>query len=149
MLLNVTLEMGLATPCASVSLSKPKRMRSSPRLPSSSSVLQFHICDPCDPYRIKRCSQVTKGTKGRKSMCGCQEGRSTLTPRRQGSPGRPIPALGWQRTPGLPPQGENWAQAGELEKEMATHSSVLAWRIPGTGEPCGLPSMGSHRVRHD
>ena len=37
----------------------------------------------------------------------------------------------------------------ELEKEMATHSSVLACRIPGTGEPGGLPSMGSHRVRHD
>ena len=36
-----------------------------------------------------------------------------------------------------------------LEKEMATHSSVLAWRIPGTGEAGGLPSMGSHRVRHD
>ena len=36
-----------------------------------------------------------------------------------------------------------------LEKEMATHSSVLAWRIPGTGQPGGLPSMGSHRVRHN
>ena len=36
-----------------------------------------------------------------------------------------------------------------LEKEMATHSSVLAWRIPGTGEPGGPPSMGSHRVGHD
>ena len=36
-----------------------------------------------------------------------------------------------------------------MEKEMANHSSVLAWRIPGTGEPCGLPSMGSHRVGHD
>ena len=36
-----------------------------------------------------------------------------------------------------------------LEKEMATCSSVLAWRIPGTGEPGGLPSMGSHRVEHD
>ena len=36
-----------------------------------------------------------------------------------------------------------------LEKEMATHSSVLALRIPGTGEPGGLPSMGSHRVGHD
>ena len=34
-------------------------------------------------------------------------------------------------------------------KEMATHSSVLAWRIPGTAEPSGLPSMGSHRVGHD
>ena len=36
-----------------------------------------------------------------------------------------------------------------LEKEMATHSSVLAWRIPGTGEPGGLLSMRSHRVGHD
>ena len=36
-----------------------------------------------------------------------------------------------------------------LEKEMATHSSVPAWRLPGTGEPGGLPSMGSHRVGHD
>ena len=36
-----------------------------------------------------------------------------------------------------------------LEKEMATHSSVLAWRIPGTGEPGGLPSMGLYRVGHD
>ena len=36
-----------------------------------------------------------------------------------------------------------------LEKEMATHSSDLAWRIPGMGEPGGLPSMGSHRVGHD
>ena len=36
-----------------------------------------------------------------------------------------------------------------LEKEVATRSSVIAWRIPGTGEPGGLPSMGSHRVGHD
>ena len=36
-----------------------------------------------------------------------------------------------------------------LEKEMATHSSILAWRIPGMGEPGGLPTMGSHRVGHD
>ena len=37
----------------------------------------------------------------------------------------------------------------ELEKEMATHSSILARRIPGMGEPGGLPSMGSHKVGHD
>ena len=36
-----------------------------------------------------------------------------------------------------------------LEKEMTTHSSVIAWRIPGTGEPGGLPSLGSHSVGHD
>ena len=40
-------------------------------------------------------------------------------------------------------------QEDPLEKEMATHSSVLAWRIPGTGEPGGLPSVGSHRLGHD
>ena len=39
--------------------------------------------------------------------------------------------------------------ASELEKEVANHSSVLAWRIPGMGEPDGLPSMGSHRVGHN
>ena len=38
---------------------------------------------------------------------------------------------------------------GFLEEEMATHSSVLSWGIPGTGEPGGLPSMGLHRVGHD
>ena len=46
----------------------------------------------------------------------------------------------------------NWTETSwfhALEKEMATHSSVLAWRIPGTGEPGGLPSMGSHRIGHD
>ena len=41
-----------------------------------------------------------------------------------------------------------WIWVCALEKEMATHSSVLAWRIPGTGEPGGLPSLGSHRVGH-
>ena len=53
---------------------------------------------------------------------------------------------------------EGWTQLSDftftfpvhaLEKEMATHSSVLAWTIPGTGEPGGLPSMGSHGVGHD
>ena len=41
------------------------------------------------------------------------------------------------------------SNAVTLEKEMATQSSVLAWRIPGMGEPDGLPSLGSHRVGHD
>ena len=48
--------------------------------------------------------------------------------------------------------GHNWSDLAcmpALEKEMATHSSILAWRIPGTEEPGGLPSMGSHRVGHD
>ena len=58
--------------------------------------------------------------------------------------------------PAVPGVTKSWTQLSDftftfhaLEKEMATHSSVLAWRIPGTAEPGGLPSMGSHRVRHD
>ena len=54
--------------------------------------------------------------------------------------------------PGLPPQpdiGPLLVHFHALEKEMATHSSVLARRIQGTGKPGGLPSMGSHRVGHD
>ena len=43
----------------------------------------------------------------------------------------------------------NSINAGAREKEMATHSNVLAWRIPGTGEPGGLPSMESRRVGHN
>ena len=82
-------------------------------------------------------------------------------------------AVGWHPTPILLPEnpmdgGAWWAAVHgvarsrtqlsdftfpsrfhALEKEMATHSSVLAWRIPGTGEPGGLPSVGSHRVGHD
>ena len=52
----------------------------------------------------------------------------------------------WQPTPSDPTL---FFHFHALEKKMATHSSVLAWRIPGMGEPGGLPSMGSHRVAHD
>ena len=53
-------------------------------------------------------------------------------------------------TPGLPVhQLPEFTQTHVMEKAMATHSSVLDWRIPGMGEPGGLPFMGSHRVRHD
>ena len=58
-----------------------------------------------------------------------------------------------QRLKCLPAMRETWArslgQKDPLEKEMATHSSVLAWRIPWTGESGGLQSMGSQRVGHD
>ena len=58
-----------------------------------------------------------------------------------------------QKVKNLPSMWKSWVQSldweDSLEKGMATHSSVLAWRIPGTGEPGGLPSMGSHRVGHD
>ena len=66
-------------------------------------------------------------------------------------PGKPH---GWRSLVGCSPWGPEesdmteWLHFHALEKEMATHSSVLAWRIPGTGEPGRLPSMGSHRVGH-
>ena len=55
--------------------------------------------------------------------------------------------------PAMQETQKTWVQSlgwkDPLEKEMATHCSILAWRIPGTGEPGGLPSMRSHRVGHD
>ena len=58
-----------------------------------------------------------------------------------------------QMVKNVPAMQETWVQFLDqeepLEKGMATHSSILAWRIPGTGDPAGLLSMGSHRVRHD
>ena len=63
------------------------------------------------------------------------------------------PAFIAQSVKNLPAMQETWVrflgQEDPLEKGMATHSSVLAWRVSGTGEPGGLPSMGSHRVGHD
>ena len=62
---------------------------------------------------------------------------------------------GWRSLVGCSPWGSEesdtteWLHFHALGKEMATHSSVLTWRIPGTGEPGGLPSMGSHRVGHN
>ena len=68
----------------------------------------------------------------------------------------PRESCGQRSLVGCCPQGrteldmtEATADTHALEMETATHSSILAWRIPGTEEPGGLPSMGSHRVRHD
>ena len=67
----------------------------------------------------------------------------------------PRKSHGWRSLVGCSPWGREESDTTErlhfhaLEKEMATHSSVLAWRIPGAEEPGGLPSMGSHRVGHD
>ena len=69
----------------------------------------------------------------------------------------PRKSHGWRSLVGCSPWGHYESVATEqlhfhfhaMEKEMATHSSVLAWRIPGTAQPGGLPSLGSHRVGHD
>ena len=71
-------------------------------------------------------------------------------------PGNPMDRGAWQAT--VHGVTRSWTQLSDfsftfhfhaLEKEIATHSSVLAWRIPGTGEPSGLPPMRSRRVRYD
>ena len=74
-------------------------------------------------------------------------------PRFEGSKTLLWVSLVTQKVKNMPAMQETWVQSlgweDPLQKEMATHSSVLVWRIPGTAEPGGLPSMGSHRVRHD
>ena len=79
-----------------------------------------------------------------------QGGGSDREDQMQISPGG---ATGHLHEWGTPAMQETWVwnlgQEDPLKKEMTIHSSVLAWRIPGTGEPGGLPSMGLHRVGHD
>ena len=84
------------------------------------------------------------------------QGEGNGTPLQYSCLGNPMDGVaGWAAVHGVT---KSWTRLSDftftfhfhpLEKEMATHSSVLAWRIPGTGEPGGLPSMGSHRVGHD
>ena len=83
-------------------------------------------------------------------------GEGNGTPRQYSCLENPIDGgAWWAAVHGVP---ESWTRLSDftftfhfhaLEKEMTTHSTVLAWRIPGTAEPGGLPSMGSHRVGHD
>ena len=84
---------------------------------------------------------------GRRSLGGYSpRGRKELAG--TGEPGG-LPSLGLHRVGRDSSDLVAAAAVPLLEKEMATDSSVLAWRIPGTGEPGGLPSLGSHRVGHD
>ena len=98
---------------------------------------------------------------GKESACQCRKCR--FDPWRRGRLVTPVflpgKSHGQRSLVGCSPWGRwSWTRLSDftftfhfhaLEKEMATHSSVLAWRIPGTGKPGGLPSMESHRVRHD
>ena len=87
-------------------------------------------------------------------MCACGEGNGT--PLQNSCLENPTDGGAWQAA--VHGVTKSWTRLSDfsftfhfhaLEKEMATHSSVLAWRIPGTGEPSGLPSLGSQRVGHD
>ena len=84
-------------------------------------------------------------------LWGCTESDTTEATEQQQHSKRA--SLVVQLVKNLPAMQETWVRfqgwEDPLEKDMTTHSSVLAWRIPGTVEPGGLLSMGSHRVRHD
>ena len=117
----------------------------------------------CTLPRAPAVKALSEGSEGQQqgSFSGSLAAQTKL---RTGAPGSKGPWLGFasphsQRlTPWVPRKCVRVGRTERLhfhvhfhalEKEMATHSSVLAWRIPGTAELGGLPSMGSHRVRHD
>ena len=97
------------------------------------------------------------GAGSRQLSCTREASEKAMAPTPVLLPGK---SHGWRSLVGCSPRGcwesdtTKWLPTftfhfHALEKEMATHSSTRAWRIPGTGEPGGLPSMGSHRVGHD
>ena len=94
---------------------------------------------PCCSLCLEGASPWLTPFKSFKYLLRCPSLReSSLAPlaKTEAHPTLPFPSLSSSRT-------------HALEKEMATHSNILAWRIPGMEEPDGLPSTGSHRVRHD
>ena len=97
-----------------------------------------------------------RGVWGRMGTCICMARRRQWHPTPVLLPGKSMDGGAWWAA--VHGVSKSWTRLSDftftflfhvLEKEMATHSSVLAWRIPGTGEPGGLPSLGSHRVGHD
>ena len=89
-------------------------------------------------------------------ICNIVNGEGNGTPLQYSCLENPMDGGAWKATVHGVAEGRTWLSYftyafhfHPLEKEMAAHSSVLAWRIPGTGEPGRLPSMGWHRVRHD
>ena len=126
-----------------------------PHTPQTSS-----LCAPLTAVRVSLCRNLVNVCRKRVNSAGL--GKSTQTCEGNGTPlqyacleNSMDGGAWWAAVHGI---AESQTQLRDftstfhfhaLEKEMATHSSVLAWRIPGTEEPGGLPSMGSHRVRHN
>ena len=102
------------------------------------------------------CNTIDTGDTGSVSGSGRSPGEGNGTPLQYSCLENPMGrGAWWAAVHGV---AESWTRISDftftfhfhaLEKEMATHSSILAWRIPGTGEPGGLPSMVSHRVGHN
>jgi len=111
---------------------EPGRLQSMGSLRVGTERLHFHFSLSC----------IGEGN-GNPLQCSCLE-----NPRDEGAWWAAVSGVAQNRTQ-LKRLSSSSSSVCVLEKEMATYSSVLAWRIPGTREPGGLPSLGSHRVRHD
>ena len=105
------------------------------------------------PQDWKRSVFIPIPMKGNAKECS---GEGNGTPLQYSCLENPMDGGAWKAAVHGVAEGQTWLSDftftfhfHALEKEMATHSSVLAWRIPGMGKPGGLPSMGSHRVGHD
>ena len=101
-------------------------------------------------------NDVWNHAKSNKSVTSSSDGEGNGTPLQYSCLENPMSGGAWWVTVHGVTKSRTWLSNfpftfhfHALEKEIATHSSVLAWRIPGTGEPGGLPSMGWHRVGHD
>ena len=111
-------------------------------------------------FSIKLAARGFPGSSAGKESA-CNAGNPGSIPGSGSSPGEGVgyplqyswASLVAQMVKNLPAMRKTWVQSLSWEdasrESMATHSSVLAWRIPGMGEPGGLPSMGSHRAGHD
>ena len=115
-------------------------------------------------FLSNQCKEIEENNRRIKTRCLCQKIRDTKGTFREGN-GNPLQysclenpmdkGAWWAAVHGVTRSQTRLSHFTlffhfhALEKEMGTHSSVLAWRIPGTEEPGGLPSMGSHRVRHN
>ena len=106
-------------------------------------LLGTQFCPPGSPLSSK---VISKGTLCSRMSCKIGEGNGT--PLQYSCLESPMDGGAWKAAVHGVAEGRT-LHFHALEKEMATHSSVLAWRIPGMGHPGGLQSMGSHRVGHD
>ena len=114
------------------------------------------MSDSLRPYELQHARPPCPSPTPRVYSNSCPFGEDNGTPLQYSCLENPMDGGAWWAA--VHGVAESWTRLSNftftfhfpaLEKEMATHSSVLAWRIPGTAEPNGLPCMGSHRVGHD
>ena len=122
----------------------------------SFSSVQLLSCLTLQPRELQHARAPCPSPTPRVHSNSCPLGEGNGAPLQYSCPENPMDGGAWWAAVHGVPKSRTWLSSFTfnfhlyaLEKEMATHSSVLDWRILGTGEPGGLPSMGSHRVGHD